>query len=228
MTIVITMTIQVEAGDLLLLGDRLLEQLLRLNAQPAPVPPITPTAPSMPPRTLKPRSTVLRPAKRPALRQAQPPVGEWGPSGDEPTAQNGLEGTRTDEREGKTPADGAAPEIAAIPPATPKADEEQAPPKKMVTGDRLPFEPFDKLVRKEVKRLGMDGRIPSARLWDSERDKRLPTYGAVMYRYNTRNLAEFAAQMGMEPPLSAKKFTVNENGANATYGQAEEQHDLAA
>lgn len=210
MTIVINFTIQVDAGDLLVLGERLLEQLARLSAPP-PTPP-----PSTPPRTLKPRTTVLRPAKRPAV------IGD-----DRPTAQNGLEGTRTDVREGKTPAEGAAPEIAAIPPATPSADDEPLH-KKVMTGDRLPFEQLDKLVRKEVKRLALDGRIPSARLWDSERDKRLPTYGAVMYRYNTRNLAEFATLMGMEPPLSAKKFTINQNGANAIYGQAEEQHDLAA
>lgn len=59
----------------------------------------------------------------------------------------------------------------------------------------------------------MDGRIPNAKLWDAERDPRLPTYGAIMLRYNARNLADLAAVMGMEPPLNYSRFTINANGA---------------
>lgn len=68
---------------------------------------------------------------------------------------------------------------------------------------RLPFAELDPLVRSELKRLSMDGRIPNYKLWDSERDPRLPTLGAILARYDVTNLGDFAAFFGMEPPLSA-------------------------
>jgi len=68
-----------------------------------------------------------------------------------------------------------------------------------------------------MKRLAMDGRIPGAKLWDSERDPRLPTLGAVLHRYNTSSLHGLAEALGMEPPLTAKSYTINQNGANAIY-----------
>lgn len=68
---------------------------------------------------------------------------------------------------------------------------------------RLTFEELDPLVRRELKRLSMDGRIPSYKLWDGERDPRLPTLGALLARYGVTNLADFATFFGMEPPLSA-------------------------
>lgn len=216
MTIVINFTIQIDAGDVLVLGERLLEQLVRLSVPPPPSTPMA-SAPAAPPRTLKPRATVLRPAKRPAVIDDK-----------EPAAQEGQEATRTDVRYGNTPDPQVGPQIEPLQPATQSANDEPLH-KKVMTGDRLPFESFDKLVRKEVKRLALDGRIPSARLWDSERDPRLPTLGAVMARYNTRNLATFAAEMGMQPPLSAKKFTISPNGADAIYSQSEEPtYELAA
>lgn len=121
------------------------------------------------------------------------------------TAQNGPGPHRTDVRRPSVPANGVTPEIAAIPPAT-NESEATEPETPRHSGDRLPFDQLDPLVRKEIKRLAMDGRIPSARLWDAERNKRLPTYGAVMQRYGCTNLHDFAERMNMQPPLSPKRF----------------------
>lgn len=71
------------------------------------------------------------------------------------------------------------------------------------------------MVRKEIRRLGMDKRIPNAKLWDAERDERLPTYAAVMYRYGCTNLGEFAEKMGMQPPLSPKRFPLHREADHA-------------
>jgi hypothetical protein len=68
--------------------------------------------------------------------------------------------------------------------------------------DRLPFAQLDALVRSEMKRLSMDGRIPGHKLWESERDPRLPTLGAIISRYKCANLIDLAAHFGLEPPLS--------------------------
>lgn len=79
------------------------------------------------------------------------------------------------------------------------------------TGDRLPFDQFDQMVRAEMKRLSMDRRIPSYRLWDTERDSRLPTLGGVIQRYGCTNLVDFAEKIDMLPPLSA----LGSNGVKA-------------
>jgi len=71
-----------------------------------------------------------------------------------------------------------------------------------MTSDRLPFAEFDQLVRAEMKRLSLDRRMPGHKLWDGERDKRLPTLGAVLYRYNVTTLAELADRLDLLPPLS--------------------------
>lgn len=128
------------------------------------------------------------------------------------TAQEGPETARTDVRRENGHANGVTPEIAPILPATNEADatkptpvatirdpllaEIAKPPKHPRSGDRLPFAEFDMLVGKELKRLSVDGRIPNAGLWDEQRDKRLPTYGAVMQRYGCTNLASFAEKRG--------------------------------
>lgn len=116
----------------------------------------------------------------------------------------------------ETPASSETPKITAIPQPTQSAAMAVDPPRK-ASGDRLAFEQFDSLVRKEVKRLSMDGRIPNAKLWDSERDPRLPAYAAVMARYGCTSLASFAEKMGMQPPIG-KGMTINVNGANAVGG----------
>lgn len=71
-----------------------------------------------------------------------------------------------------------------------------------MTSDRLPFAEFDQLVRTEMKRLSLDRRMPGHKFWDGERDKRLPTLGAVLYRYNVTTLADLADRLDLLPPLS--------------------------
>lgn len=68
---------------------------------------------------------------------------------------------------------------------------------------RLPFDQFDKLVRSEMKRLSMDGRMPNHRLWNDERNVLLPTMAAVLYRYGVTTLVDLAKRLDMQPPLSA-------------------------
>lgn len=68
---------------------------------------------------------------------------------------------------------------------------------------RLPFDQFDKLVRSEMKRLGMDGRMPNHRLWNDERNVQLPTMAGVMLRYGCNNLIDLAEKLDVLPPLSA-------------------------
>lgn len=69
----------------------------------------------------------------------------------------------------------------------------------------IPFAEFDRLVRKEMKRLAMDGRLPGHKLWDSERTPPLPTLAAVILRYQANGLAGLAEALGLEPPLSVQK-----------------------
>ena len=52
-----------------------------------------------------------------------------------------------------------------------------------VSSKSIRFEEFDQLVRKEMKRLSKDGRLPGHKLWNDERKAPLPTLGAVMLRY---------------------------------------------
>lgn len=196
MTITISINITLEAADLVALGSLAWATL----PQPPPLP-----SPAAPPPAPKPQRIEPKPAKRPANV--------------EPTAPNGPESHRTDVRRENAPAEPVAPEIAPILPAT-EAKDEGKPPKHPRSGDRLPFAEFDMLVGKELKRLSVDGRIPNAGLWDEQRDKRLPTYGAVMQRYGCTNLASFAEKMGMQPPLS-KAFTINHNGAAAIHSKSE-------
>lgn len=70
---------------------------------------------------------------------------------------------------------------------------------------RLPFAEFDRLVRKEMKRLAMDGRLPGHKLWDNERTQPLPTLAAVILRYRADGLVGLAEMLGFEPPLSVQK-----------------------
>lgn len=71
--------------------------------------------------------------------------------------------------------------------------------------NRLPFAEFDRLVRSEMKRLSMDGRLPGHKLWNSERNPQLPTMAAVLLRYQANGLAGLAEALGLEPPLSVQK-----------------------
>lgn len=94
-------------------------------------------------------------------------------------------------------------------PALLPADQE--PPKRVMSGDRLSFAEFDPLVRSEMKRLSMDGRMPGHKLWDQERDPRLPTLAAVLYRYSVSTLVDLAEKLDMQPSLSA----LVSNGTNS-------------
>ncbi|TXH52967.1 MAG: hypothetical protein E6Q97_14170 [Desulfurellales bacterium] len=151
-----------------------------------------------------------------------------------PKPQNAPKRHRATSRPPKTPATLRTPVLPPIPAATingepqrrdgvPEEKPEEAAAPRKHSGDRAQeapaFDAFDKLVRAEMKRLAMDGRIPGAKLWDSERDPRLPTLGAVLQRYGTSNLAGLAEALGMEPPLTAKNYTVSVNGANAIYAK---------
>lgn len=69
----------------------------------------------------------------------------------------------------------------------------------------IPFAEFDRLVRREMKRLAMDGRLPGHKLWDSERTPPLPTLSAVILRYRADGLVGLAEMLEMEPPLSVQK-----------------------
>lgn len=83
--------------------------------------------------------------------------------------------------------------LAAPPPATPSA-----PPR---TLQATPRRQFVRKQRETTEQPDMDGRIPGHRLWESERDPRLPTLGGVLQRYKCATLAELAALVGLEPPL---------------------------
>ena len=123
------------------------------------------------------------------------------------------------------PAPTSTPVLAAIPPAEeavhtipphkeetpPPAEEETEKPRRVSSSARLKFDEFDKLVRSEMKRLSVDGKhMPGHRLWEEDRDKRLPTLGAVLQRYDVSTLASLAEKLDMSPPLSMHTAT---NGA---------------
>jgi len=82
-------------------------------------------------------------------------------------------------------------------------------PKRAYSGDRLPFDELDALVRTEMKRLSIDKRMPGSRLWDEERDNRLPTLGAIMHRYKKTRLADLAEVFGLQPPLSTSTNAIS-------------------
>lgn len=82
--------------------------------------------------------------------------------------------------------------------------ENQPRPVKKQGAARLSFAEFDPLVRAEMKRLSLDKRMPGYKLWDSERDQRLPTLVGVMARYEKTRMADLAEVFGMQPPLDGR------------------------
>ena len=70
-------------------------------------------------------------------------------------------------------------------------------------GKVLPYDEFEKLARAEMKRLSLDGRMPSRVLWDAERDQRLPTFEAVRSRFQCATVAELADELELLPPIHA-------------------------
>lgn len=90
------------------------------------------------------------------------------------------------------------------PPKEKQPREKQPRPVKKQGVARLSFAEFDPLVRAEMKRLSLDKRMPGYKLWDSERDQRLPTLGGVMARYEKTRMADLAEVFGMQPPLDGR------------------------
>lgn len=127
-----------------------------------------------------------------------------------PKPQDGPEAQGTDVREGNIPADGVALNLAAIAPATATANGADMPATTAIQKTKrgtppLPFPEFDALCRKELKRLSLDRRLPGRRLWDEERDKRLPTLDAVRMRYRCATMEQLAEELGFAPPLRSGK-----------------------
>lgn len=111
------------------------------------------------------------------------------------------------------PAPQPSPEIATIAPATQEGEERPAKRNKRLV-PTLPWDEYDKLVRREMKRLSLDKRLPGRKLWDEQRDRRLPTLDAVRMRYKCSTLAQLAEELGMDAPLHGGA-TVAEAEANA-------------
>jgi hypothetical protein len=181
--ITFTFTVQLESVDLTdLIDNANWNRLLAALSPSATIP-----AAESPPRTLpaSPRRLSIR--KQGTKATERPVLNE--------TSVLGLDGAGSE----------SAHEIAAIGAAQEEAEGNDlvSRPSKRNTRPQpsLPFADFDKLARSEIKRLSMDGRIPSIKLWDSERDRRLPTYTAVLQRYKLSTLADLAALVGLEPPL---------------------------
>lgn len=145
-----------------------------------------------------------------------------------PTAQNAPKRPRATTRPQKIPAKERTPVLPPIPAATMKVeatngtqgvpdgsngiDKSYSSPESSTPEVRpgaasysIPFAEFDRLVRREMKRLAMDGRLPGHKLWDSERTPPLPTLSAVILRYNADGLVGLAEALGLEPPLSVQK-----------------------
>ena len=138
-----------------------------------------------------------------------------------PTAPSAPRRPQTKARPPKMPARERTPVLGAIPAATMNGDgihridaidksypSHESPAPEVRPGAAsysIPFAEFDRLVRREMKRLAMDGRLPGHKLWDSERTPPLPTLGAVILRYQANGLVGLAETLGLEPPLSVQK-----------------------
>lgn len=133
------------------------------------------------------------------------------------TAQNGPRRHEKPARPPKTPAHPVAPVLPPVFPATTNGNgnDHAGEPGDVPTdandpphpSNRLPFAEFDKLVRAEMKRLSMDGRLPGHKLWNNERNPHLPTLAAVLLRYGVTTLSDLAPKFGLQPPLSVTKVS---------------------
>jgi hypothetical protein len=129
------------------------------------------------------------------------------PADEKPAPQR----TKSDSRPPERPSSSVTPTAPSVPstPATEAGDDTAESTESTEEGKRtrpktMPFTELDPLVRKEMKRLSMEGRMPGFKLWDTERDPRLPSLAALLYRYSANNTAELAAKMGLQPPLGNK------------------------
>ena len=67
----------------------------------------------------------------------------------------------------------------------------------------LDWATFDALVRSEMQRLGVDGRMPTTANWNNSRDVRLPTMAQILEAYDVLNLLTLAAKLELKPPHTA-------------------------
>ena len=67
----------------------------------------------------------------------------------------------------------------------------------------LDWATFDALVRSEMARLGVDGRMPTTANWNNSRDVRLPTMAGVLEAYDVVNQLTLAAKLAMKPAHTA-------------------------
>ncbi|MEZ4684169.1 MAG: hypothetical protein R2932_59160 [Caldilineaceae bacterium] len=121
----------------------------------------------------------------------------------EPTPKNGTESVETDVRHGIMHATGETPKEA---PATSTTQRKSRGRPRKLAGDLVEpsadWDAFDALVRDEMKRLCIDGRIPSTAIWNNNRDVRLPTMAGVLQAYDVLNVLTLAAKLEMRPPYS--------------------------
>ncbi len=73
--------------------------------------------------------------------------------------------------------------------------------KRRANGAGMDFEEFDALVKKEVKRLGTAGIMPSHAHWNEFKDPALPTLTTVITRYGAASAEDLATMLGYSPPL---------------------------
>ena len=203
MTITINLTIQAEPDDLVALGAMLTAAMVgatRSTAAFAPNVPALPTAP---------------PDEPPSVEQFTSPDDSEPLSVEPPAQPDPSAGDRLAEQPVQHPPAKVAPQpnptVAGPPRRKPVPSAAKKVPK---SGQRtvLPLDEYDVLVRSEMKRLSMEGRLPNRRLWDEERNPRLPTLKAVQDRYKCDSLDALAAVMGLEPPLRNHVYVPDENG----------------
>lgn len=116
-------------------------------------------------------------------------------------AEIGALSAATTQRGKNLPADlptpNGAPATSASKPAKQVANDVPAP----IYGMTWPE--FDALVRSEMQRLGVDGRMPTTANWNNSRDVRLPTMAQILEAYDVLNLLTLAAKLELKPPHTA-------------------------
>lgn len=100
------------------------------------------------------------------------------------------------------------------------------------TSRKSDFDEFDQLVRAEMQRLAIDGRMPGGPRWDAERSPGMPTMTNVLHRYRNEfgieGTAALAACFGLLPALKggAAYRTLAATPPASTNGQHEPRRSL--
>lgn len=122
----------------------------------------------------------------------------------DPTTKNGAVAIETDVRGGNTHAAPPTPNDAPATPATqPKKRGRPRKTQSELLDPKTDWPAFDDLVRSEMERLSVDGRMPSTAVWNSNRDVQLPTMTHILEAYDVLNLLTLAAKLELRPPVSA-------------------------